>query len=416
MPTILNLPTELLGLVSTELSLDDICNLLLTCKRLYNGPLPQYARNRFGTVCVILDQHSLDFLHQVIRRPIFAHAVHRLVICSDHLSHADYSHSLQQPPGHGEDNANTDSTISFHPDEYSKRLASQTRLIKTDMATKCLARVLRGLPNCTAIAFSDGDEHDPIGRSRLERDIGVPPLRSLVVDVDDAHPESVIEESKEIVSDAITTLLLAAARSGLSGLQFEITLGLPYHEEFIDAVTSDMLSLLTTRDEIHKADLANISMLRLVVYATRNETWISDTIEFIALFSQLTHLRLHFKNRGEDRASGSLCRRLNVNNLHELELSRLIVTESELMDVLLRHQKSLKHVTLEQIEFDTPEGWPSFLSRAKDELSSCTFILEDCLIESDFWDTSYRISSTDDYARVINDFTVGLTSSNMEEE
>lgn len=131
----------------------------------------------------------------------------------------------------------------------------------------------------------------------------------------------------------------------------------------------------TTRDEIHKADLANISMLRLVVYATRNETWISDTIEFIALFSQLTHLRLHFKNRGEDRASGSLCRRLNVNNLHELELSRLIVTESELMDVLLRHQKSLKQVTLEQIEFDTPEGWPSFLSRAKDELSSCTFIL-----------------------------------------
>lgn len=123
------------------------------------------------------------------------------------------------------------------------------------------------------------------------------------------------------------------------------------------------------------------------------------------------HLRLHFKNRGDHRVS---CRRLTVQNLHHLELSRLIVTESELMDFLVRHKESLKQVTLEQIEFETPEGWPSFLSRAKDELPSCTFILENCLIDSVFQDTSYRISSPDEYTEAINDLTIGLAPPNME--
>jgi hypothetical protein len=205
------------------------------------------------------------------------------------------------------------------------------------------------------------------------------------------------------VSDAIATLLLAAARSGLRGVQFEVMLGLPYHEEFTNAITSDMLALLTARDEIQQADLTNISMLRLVVYATSDNSamWTSDIIQFIALFPRLRHLRLHFKNLGKSLIFESLCQGLHIQDLQSLELSRLYVTETELMGMLARHKKTLKQVTLEQIEFKTPQGWPCFLLGAKYQLSLRVLRLNDCLVKSGFWYTSNSISSSDDYNRVI---------------
>lgn len=406
MSTILDLPIELICNVSRELSLDDICNPLLTCTALYKGQLHQYARNRFETVCVILDQQSLWFLLQVVKHPVFAPAVRTLVVCSDHLSDADYINNAQKPPVDEKDNANSDSTGRFNPGKYSERLAGQTSLFKSGRAAKQLSRSLSGFKNCKTIVFSDSDEHDPIGRSRLTDEIGVPPLRSLVVGVDDDHPASVITETEEFVGDAFTTLLLAAARSGLSELHFEVTLGLPYHEEFINAVTSDMLSSLTAREEIRNADFTNITALRLVVYATTRESPMSDIVDFIARFSGLKQLRLHFKNRGDERVSGRyFCQELNVQQLRKLELSRLIFTETQLLDLLLRCNGTLEEVILEQIEFDNNQGWLSFLTKARDERLQCTLILEDCLVEGDFWNEPYRICTLDDYNRAIDDFT-----------
>lgn len=235
----------------------------------------------------MLDQQSLWFLLQVAKHPIFASAVRTVVVCSDHLSEADYMNNARRLRVDEEDNANIDSNVtgSFNPDKYSERLAGQTSLIQSGRAVKQLSRALSGFQNCAAIVLSDSDEHDPIGKSGLIGDIGIPPLRSLVVDVDDDHPESVITEIEEFVGDAFATSLLVAARSGLSELHFEVTLGLPYHEEFINAVTSNMLSSLTAREEIRNVNFTNIAALRLVVYATISDNPVSDIIAFTALFS-----------------------------------------------------------------------------------------------------------------------------------
>lgn len=104
--------------------------------------------------------------------------------------------------------------------------------------------------------------------------------------------------------------------------------------------------------------------------------------------------------------SGSIfCQGLNVQHLRKLELSRLILTETNLLDLLSRCNGTLEEVTLEQIEFNDRQGWLSFLTMARDKHLQCTLILVDCLIDGDYWNEPYRISTLEDYNRAIGDFT-----------
>ena len=74
MATLLQLPNEILLLITDALDTQNLCNLRLASKRMNDFTLPTVFKRCFETRCVMLQQPSLENLVTVSRHPAFGPA------------------------------------------------------------------------------------------------------------------------------------------------------------------------------------------------------------------------------------------------------------------------------------------------------------------------------------------------------
>lgn len=244
------------------------------------------------------------------------------------------------------------------------------------------ARLLSRLSSCDTIAFSD--QHDAWGRVRLLDNIGknINLERYILEDFTPAGTDALIAETKMFLQWALKILLgvLIRSRERMKHVRVEVGPVDMNHCSwpFEEALTPALLH--GPRELPRGTSLDNIETLRLAVSATPTETWETELLQFIGLFSRLSYLRVFFKQIAHE--FNSLARRLSIPGLQRLELARFVCRgEKDLVDLLLRHSDLLQEVTLECAAIEPCQGWKNLVRAREGPLQACTLTLKDCFFD-----------------------------------
>ncbi len=86
MPTPLQLPNEILSLITCELNLRSLLDLRLASRHLNGLALLAISKRRFETCYVMLQQHSIENIVEISPHCVFVPALRTLAICINHLT------------------------------------------------------------------------------------------------------------------------------------------------------------------------------------------------------------------------------------------------------------------------------------------------------------------------------------------
>jgi hypothetical protein len=199
MPTLADLPGEVITLLAIELETEDFLNLRLTCKDLNSKSFSQFLGCYFKIRYYMLDRQSLHNLLEVSAHPVFGPSLHTLEICVDHLTEDPpfYHPGTWISPGDWALGAESDVEAVVNEEAYKRCLEDQKRLGECGLDTAYLTRALINLSNCKTVCVND--THRPWGAASQKRQTGVFPTSSI------GHVESVdyVKRTVKVVLAAI---------------------------------------------------------------------------------------------------------------------------------------------------------------------------------------------------------------------
>ncbi|KAI0384213.1 hypothetical protein F5Y04DRAFT_249266 [Hypomontagnella monticulosa] len=375
MTELLQLPNEVLDMISDCLGAQDLGALRLTSKRLNAASLPSFSRGYFKTRYVMFSRLSLQNLIEIAQHPVFGPSVRTLEICLDrfvqNLDHrfcpakheADEIVAMEEDRpqtlvkmgsifgarSSDEDGRRTDerNVSSQDSDEASVDRAAymflweeQEHEIMPELAQAYITRALIALTNVKVIIISN--THRPWGALAHNRQTGIP-LTNALGDSDEWP----------FVGQVVDVVLTAIVTSGAAIGRLAITAG-----DNKEAITPDILRLTRAHLQYY-GDLPS-SLTELVLYisdeGSRNSEheWVHDLSGFIGVFRQLTYLGVVIRPHHSQFSSHmyrlkGLGTKFQVPNLQHLVLEKVYCSTEDLAAVILRHKATLQSFTLAQV-------------------------------------------------------------------
>lgn len=381
MPSIYDLPTELVGLIAQQCDSEDLFNLRQTCRWVNNQTSCIFVKTYFATRAVMLQRQSLEVLLQISRHPIFGPAVTNLVVSMQHFlddGEIDYlidtdqimtseenSRDIERAlrrirRGENSDNGSDESDESHNeshdllrnqPDKevYHRGFHDQTTLQQLGLDAAYLVSIMGYLPNCTSLEI--GGDDCAWGSTLVERSCGVPLTWCTEAEAD--HTSTIF------ITRAFQLIMGAVCISNMQIQTLCVTIG---------DVTDAMLALPGLDKTMLRTRIRTISYLELdeLRFGDSNIE-IPHLAGFLSLFSSLRHFVLKIANDiFGARTSRFFSNAIEIPTLEKLSLSGGCWTESALNQLLLRHQATLKVVHLGTMDLiGEDSNWLSILRGIK---------------------------------------------------
>lgn len=421
MPTLLQLPNEIISLIAYELSLQSLLDFRLASRHLNGVALPAFSKRRFETRYVMLQQHSLENLLEISRHPVFSPALKTLTICIDHLTEypedgrtlwhwgdsVRMHHEGYLIPGAPDPTLRGDSEEAVvNRPAYDRIFEDQKCMMESGLNTTYLAQAIAAFPNLETVVVDDAFK--PWGATTLERQTGVPMANGI---------EAL--NSIEFVMQTLRATILAIAASNTSP-ELDIAIG-----RLNGGISPDMLVFPRPVLQFIQSHPISLTSLCLSV-SSRNSMrpdseLVGDLLGFITLFPGLQRLSLEFNHRDEYEHFPAISQTLRLPGLRFLRIDAVQCTEDELVALLLGHKDSLEEVYFSLVDLISEGGtWQSLLATVRDKLSIQVLTMESCLsAEKEVYcagsgsdDAGYlerfEISGTrQDWTDAINDITIG---------
>ncbi|EHK50982.1 uncharacterized protein TrAtP1_009977 [Trichoderma atroviride] len=439
MAPICHLPLEITGYIVERLSSKDLLCLRQTCRTLHNATLHTFSQKHFRTRRVMLERRSLEALANIAEHLILGPCIEELEICTNHLlpldelriikppsrpireviSKRDHWESGQDEETDGEmeeedEGENTSGEEADSDDDdhcphlrrlnetaYCKAFNDQEELIERGGDIEYLTRAMKGLVNCQYIRITD--DNRVWGLRRLWKEIGILPQRCLTFKA----PKSV-----ELVRRMLYAFFTAVAESNASIECLEVGSGCLVNNA--NRMSPDMLAKPSSAllDSFRLNTLTTLYLRLDRKSPEHNATsihWTYDLIQFVNRFPELSELGLEFEYRDEDRDSyddtpvqlspdfqygdhvtytrfPKLSRLLYIPKLEIVRLGMFDCTSMDLAFFLLRHQRTLRDIHLEGINFVDAKGelggWPWLVEVIRDSFQITSFVIERCWDEN----------------------------------
>ncbi|KAK0707010.1 hypothetical protein B0T26DRAFT_728839 [Lasiosphaeria miniovina] len=371
MPTLLQLPNDVLSLIAWEIHLRSLLNFRLASKHLNAVALPAICKRRFETRYVMLQQHSLENLLEISRHTVFGPALKTLTICIDHLKkHPQYDHAplhwgdlarmmaegdlipgMPDPSSRG----GSEELVVNRP-AYESLLEDQKFMMESGLNTAYLTQAIAAFPNLETVVVNNAFQ--PWGAAAQGRQTSVPMSNGI-----DGL------ESNEFVVQTLHRVILAIAANNISLYELDIAIG-----RLDGGISPDML--VFPRPVLRYIQSHPISLTSLCLSVSPrnsihpNSELVGDLLGFTALFPGLQRLSLEFNLRDEHEHFPAISQRLRLPGLRFLAIGAVQCTESELVTLLLGQKDSLEEVSFTLIDIISEGGsWQSCLATIRDELS-----------------------------------------------
>ncbi|KAJ3453557.1 hypothetical protein MRS44_017804 [Fusarium solani] len=243
---------------------------------------------------------------------------------------------------------------------------------------EALGRAMSRLSNCKTLLLTDACI--PWGAARLEREIGE---LDRGLGYDDA-------DSERFVKHVLHVMLTAANASKLPLEELCIYLGQEDKPQTKSPIGFHLLDLPPGHmaQSESRSDITSLTTLKLLVSppfektSEENDsapTWSQNLARFIGLFPHLAHFSLAFSNDFDIQTiSPCLYNILSIPQLRKLELTRLEVTETELVGLLLCHQSTLEEVSLREVVMYDKISWTTLLRKIEQMPQVHGVTLKDC--------------------------------------
>lgn len=358
MPTLADLPGEVITLLAIELEIEDFLNLRLTCKDLNSKPFSQFLGCYFKIRYHMLERQSLHNLLEVSAHPVFGPALHTLEICVDHLTEdpPSFHPGTWDSPGNwllgGESSVET----IVNREAYERCLEDQKHLGECGLDTAYLTRALINLSNCKTVYINDTNR--PWGAASQKRKTGVFPTSCM-------GPIESIDYFKRTIRVVLTAIIA----SQISLDRLEISPG--FNRE---AISPEMLPLwpdICLGQPL--SQLTHVTSLALMINPKtrlRSNEWTQDLLNFIGLFPALKEFSLCFYGRDEDGRLGSLSTSLRLQFLQVLSITAADCAEGDLATLFLNHKDTLREIHLDSIDIIGGKGsWTSLECTVEEKLS-----------------------------------------------
>lgn len=423
MVILLQLPLEVVCSIAGLLPGASLLLLRQTCRDMNTKTWKVFEREYFESRNVMLQHQSLRNLQDISEYPTLRRAVRTLRLCTEHLSDSDDdgiecghdpfndawgfpADPLQADMDHSppwlEDS--TTSVCACALCDLRQRMREQEAFLFGE-DRRCLVQVMRNLPNCKTLVLTDA--HVPWGAARLEREVGCVFERGL---------DSCYFEEGDFIKHVLDVMLIAVAESKLAVEKLDIYLGhrdepksiQPMSVQLLDAPEHNMLG----HDGLKILSLTSLRMILSPWPGNQGgPDWEPSFTRFLALFPQLSDFTLAFD--GEEQYDDHevfprISRVLSIPHLRVVDLARFEATVPELEEVLLRHQQTLKEVTLREVKLRGVGSWPSLLSKLWGMSGVRLIIVTNCLMEDEWMtdmchDMPNVVSITDEgmFAKVV---------------
>ncbi|KAH8595094.1 hypothetical protein B0O99DRAFT_512714 [Bisporella sp. PMI_857] len=364
MPTLADLPGEVVTLLAIELETEDFLNLRLTCKDLNSKSFSQFLGCYFKIRYHMLDRQSLHNLLEVSAHPVFGPALHTLEICVDHLTEdpPSYHPGTWDSPGNWQFGAESSAEAVVNKEAYKRCLEDQKHLGECGLDTVYLMRALINLSNCKTVCINDTNR--PWGAASQKRQTGVFPTSSM------GHVESI-----DYIKRTVRVVLTAIMASQVSLDLLEISPG--FNRE---AISPEMLPLwpdICLGEPLSQLTL--VTSLALMINPEthlRSNEWTQDLLNFIGLFPALKEFSLYFYGHDEDGRLGTLSTSLRLPSLRVLSITAVDCAEDDLATLFLNHKDTLREIHLDSIDIIEGKGsWTSLECTVGEKLSIEKFSL-----------------------------------------
>lgn len=427
MPSLLQLPFEVLSLAVGELDTQSLLNLRLASKHANSIALPTFVKRYFETRYVMLNRLSLENLIEISRHQTFSTAVKAVEICLDHLTdepntayiattylgdmlaqYGEPGRRMMPSGGEGggavegrqclEEQDQTSEKTGLGEDEsildrraYDELLEDQKFIMGSGLATAYLVQAFSALSSTESVVVNNTSR--PWGAAARRRLTGQFPTNTIDDDYD----------SMEYVEWAIPAILSAIAASKMSLRRLDICPGW-----ITTAISPDMLAFSKACQRYLHDLPASLTSLALVVSpASRmgeNDRWTNDFLGFMALFPDIQRLELTFAPRDENKQLSHIAKMLRLRNLQYFSIDAVDCAAEDLAIFLLGHKDTLKEVDLTSIGIPggTP-GWHSLLFTIHDKLSIKVLSMHHCA--SGYLEVFYRDVDGDSVVQ-LDDFTI----------
>lgn len=430
MPSLFQLPFEVLSLAVGELDTQGLLNLRLASKHANSIALPTFVKRHFETRYVMLNRLSLENLIEISRHQAFSTAVKAVEICLDHLTDepntayiattylgdmlAQYGEPglqarLMMPSGgegggavegrqNLEEEDQTSEKSGLEEDElildrraYDELLEDQKFMMGSGLATAYLVQAFSALSSTESVVVNNTSR--PWGAAAQRRLTGLFPTNTMDDDYD----------SMEYVEWAIPAILSAIAASKMSLRRLDICPGW-----VTTAISPDMLAFSKACQRYLQDLPASLTSLALVMSPAsrmgKNDRWTSDFLGFMALFPDIQRLELAFAPRDENKRLSHIAQMLRLRNLQYFSIDAVDCAAEDLAIFLLGHKDTLKEVDLTSIGIPGGiAGWHSLLFTIRDKLSIKVLSMDHCA--SGYLDVFYRDVDGDSVVQ-LDDFTI----------
>lgn len=359
MPTLIDLPGEVITMLACELETEAFLNFRMTCKDLNSKSFGQYINAYFKIRYHMLDRHSLRNLLEISAHTVFGPALHTLEICIDHLTE---EMPVVEPgtwiqPESQDVLAETFTWANINEEAYQHYLADQKRVGECGLDSAYLTRAIINLSNCKRIYVND--THRPWGAASQKRQTGVRPTSNMEC-----------MDSVDYIKRTVKVVLAAIMASQISLDLFEISPG--YNRQ---AMSPEMLPLwqdiYLSRPLSQPTRVACLSLMINPKPSGRYQTWAQDLVAFIELFPALEKLSLYFfdcvvKNGGLKALSTSL----RLPFLKVLSITSADCAENDLATLFLGHKDTLREIELDCVDIiEGEESWTSLKLIVHEHLS-----------------------------------------------
>lgn len=413
MATLFHLPLEVVGLIVTLLSTDDLCFFRQACKQINDKTISLFAKKCFAERFIMFEKRSLETLASISKHPVFGRFVEKLEICFDHLLPFDELDTIEPPSRpiwkiQHDGNLEIDNTSevaskdgSFLSEEgpnqvneeaYRKSFEQQEQLVRTEHGVHCLTQAMTHLVNCKQIYIND--EYRPWGSQYLQRVVGVVPQRCLTFQS---------KRSIDFIRHVLHATFTAITISDIQIETLEICAG--HLIDNASRLSPDML-VRPSSEMLDQANIQSLHKLSLIINpdcpdpVSDSTRWTLDLIRFIKRFPELVEFEVEFEFRDsfnpadEDRTASlnlrepynrfsTLAYQLYIPKLEIVSLSMIDCTSSELAFFLLRHNKTLRSVHLEGIYLiEDMSAWCKLIEVVRDSLCVTHFSMTNCGAET----------------------------------
>ncbi|KAI1839920.1 hypothetical protein JX266_013868 [Neoarthrinium moseri] len=368
MPTLLQLPNEILALVAQELNHPSLLSFRFCSKLANSATLAIFSKRSFTTRYVMLSQYSLDSLLQIARHPTLRLAVKDVCICIDHLLEFPEIDSTTRYCLELDEYETSSRYVFVNQPAYQSLLQDQRMLMTGGWCTAYLAQILSLLPALESVHIENS--HRPWGARTIQQRVGI-------------WPNNVMErdDSKSFVREVLSATLSAITASQNTVERLCISAGwddMAVNSNILVFSQPSGLYISESLQQIRSLDVTLSPEMNLLV----NFHWVDDLCGFVSSFLGLEELNLEFSPRLRRGQLRHLQGRLKLENLHTLRLDCVDTDSEELINFLSGFADTIRHLGLSCVEIlGTAQDWRLVVHKLHELVPLKSLMLDTCLTE-----------------------------------